>query len=323
MTITPAIAVYQLKKAYKGNVAVNNISFEIPQGSIFGLLGPNGAGKTTTIRMLSGLLKPDGGTISYLGQPLSGDTIIQMGLCPQELAIWDNLTVMEQLLYVASLYDIPQKVARARAHQLLEHLHLSEQKNELAHALSGGMKRRLNILLALMHDPQILILDEPQAGLDPQSRLLVRDYIRSLRGKKTVLITTHDMEEAEKLLDIVAIIDHGNILVMDQPKVLKNKYFENAILQMTWEYPELSPESVFADLMVPTKPEDSLLPTGPGFRLIHTGDRLTIDTPEPLLAMDAIHKLFEKKALDVGDLEMRRATLEDIFIHLTGRSMRE
>ena len=153
-----AMEVHGIAKRYGKVVAVEEVSFDVPVGRIFGLLGPNGAGKTTSIRMISGLLKPERGSIKLHGEPLSAKSITMVGLCPQELAIWDNLTVMEQLLYAASIYDVPRALAKERASSLLSDLQMTEHQRKFGSALSGGMKRRLNIMLALMHDPKLSLI---------------------------------------------------------------------------------------------------------------------------------------------------------------------
>ena len=191
----PLLTADSLFKRYGNIVAVDNISFEIYRGEIFGFLGPNGAGKTTTIKIMSGLMEPDGGKVTIDCE----DDGKSIGLCPQHIVIWENLTCLEQIVFMGQMYNMSVTEARKKGGDLLESLGLYAIKDRLAKKLSGGMQRRLNIALALIHSPQILFLDEPQAGLDPQSRILVRDYIRSIKEKTTIVLTTHDMEEAEKL----------------------------------------------------------------------------------------------------------------------------
>ena len=211
-----------LTKRFGDLVAVDRLSIEIGQGEIFGLLGPNGAGKTTSIKMITGLLRPDSGEVFINGVLANGrDNRQRVGLCPQDLVLWNNLTCFEQLTFIAAMYDIRGSVAKERANSLLERMGLTEKRNKLVKSLSGGMQRRMNILMALMHDPEILILDEPEAGLDPQSRVMVRDFIRALSNTKTVIFTTHNMDEADRVCDRVAIIDHGILLVTDTPENLK------------------------------------------------------------------------------------------------------
>jgi ABC-2 type transport system ATP-binding protein len=222
--MVPSIALKasHLSKHFGDLLAVDGLSLEIGFGEIFGLLGPNGAGKTTSIKMITGLLKPDSGEVFIRGELANGrDNRQQVGLCPQELVLWNNLTCMEQLTFMAAMYDVKPSVAKERATSLLERMGLTDKRKKLAKTLSGGMQRRLNILMGLMHDPEILILDEPEAGLDPQSRVMVREFIHSLAQTKTVIFTTHNMDEADRICDRIAIIDHGRLLVTDTPENLK------------------------------------------------------------------------------------------------------
>ncbi len=216
----------RLTKRYGDVLAVDGLEFEVRRGEIFGLLGPNGAGKTTTIGMICGLIRPDAGRVLVAGRPAgSPDVARTIGLAPQDSVLWPRLTCLEQLVFVGEMYGVPPSEARRRGVALLDAVGLVGKSDRLARTLSGGMRRRLNLILAMVHDPDILVLDEPEAGLDPQSRVLVREMIRSLarsRGK-TVILTTHDMDEADRLADRVAIIDHGRVLVADTPEALKNR----------------------------------------------------------------------------------------------------
>lgn len=215
-----ALEVSLLKKSYEDLCAVDGISFCIQGASVTAVLGPNGAGKTTTINCICGLIPFDSGSIEFAGNDPKG----YIGLCPQELIIWDDLTVIDQLLFMASLYMIPVTTARPRALQLLNDLGLRGKIKARAKQLSGGMKRRLNIALSLMHNPELLILDEPEAGLDPQSRILVRDFIKKESENRAVILTTHNMDEAERLADHIILIDHGRIIEEGSKQYLLEKY---------------------------------------------------------------------------------------------------
>ncbi|HUW95917.1 MAG TPA: ABC transporter ATP-binding protein, partial [Anaerolineae bacterium] len=213
-----------ITKRYGELVAVNNLSLDIYAGEVLGFLGPNGAGKTTSISMMCGLLKPDAGRVLVHGQPIAGgaaDVRTRVGICPQEIVLWSHLTCIEQLQFIGEMYGVDGREARRRGERLLEDLGLVEKRNQQARTLSGGLQRRLNLALALIHDPDIVALDEPEAGLDPQSRVAVRGYIKRLAQGKTVILTTHNMDEADRLADRVAIIDHGELLVLDTPRALK------------------------------------------------------------------------------------------------------
>jgi ABC-2 type transport system ATP-binding protein len=217
------IEAINLTKRFGEQVAVDHINLEVNHGEILGFLGPNGAGKTTAIRMFCGLLKPDEGEILFNGQKLHDfpDGKSLLGVCPQENVHWDRLTCLEQLVFIGEMYNLSRKLTKVQSIKILGQLGLSDQADKQARRLSGGMKRRLNIALALVHDPAVLILDEPEAGLDPQSRLLMREFIKSLAGTRTIILTTHNMDEADRLSNRVAIIDQGKILAADTPENLK------------------------------------------------------------------------------------------------------
>jgi ABC-2 type transport system ATP-binding protein len=302
----PLLIADSLVKRFGDVVAVDNISFEISRGEIFGFLGPNGAGKTTTIKMMSGLLKPDSGSVTLD----SRDNRKSIGICPQHIVVWENLTCLEQIVYVGKMYNLSSADARIKGKNLLESLGLYGIKDRLAKKLSGGMQRRLNIALALIHSPEIVFLDEPQAGLDPQSRILVRDYIRSIKSTTTIVLTTHDMEEAEKLSDRICIIDKGKLLVSGTA---------NEIIR-TNGYEDLVEADVAGDI------ENELIPfLDPELisGISISGTRISFNKKNPLAAMENILKTVREHNLKVNSLQLRRKSLEDIFISLTGRSIRE
>jgi len=304
-----------LRKSYGDLVAVKDLSLDVFRGEIFGFLGPNGAGKTTTISMVCGLLRCDAGEIRMGGHSIEEnyrECKKIMGLCPQDIVIWESLTCLEQMEFTARVYDIPKNESRKRALELLGIFGLEKKKNKQAKTLSGGMKRRLNIALALVHDPQILILDEPQAGLDPQSRVLVRDYIKSLTRKKTVILTTHDMDEADRLAERVGIIDHGELLVLDTPEKLKSQVGTGDILEVKLaEGQEEELAQVKARLPENLRHLDYQQGT---LRLV--GINIPDVLPELL-------EKFHQRSLKIEDMTIRKKTLEDVFIALTGRRLRE
>jgi ABC-2 type transport system ATP-binding protein len=304
-----------LSKSYGDLAAVKDLSLDIFRGEIFGFLGPNGAGKTTTISMVCGLLKSDSGEIWMDGHKLAEnfkECQKLMGLCPQEIVIWESLTCSEQLEFTARLYDVPKTDARKRAIELLEIFGLEEKRHRQAKTLSGGMKRRLNIALALVHDPQILILDEPQVGLDPQSRILVREYIQSLAEKKTVILTTHDMDEADRIAERIGIIDHGQLLVLDTSQNLKSRIGEGEILEIKFlEEHKEKLNQIMSSLPESLRHLDYQQET---LRLV--GKNIPDVLPELL-------EKFQQGSLKIEDITIRKKTLEDVFIALTGRRLRE
>ena len=315
---TTVLQTQNLTKRYGPLTAVDDLSLEVHEGEIFGFLGPNGAGKTTSINMMCGLLKPDAGRVLIHGKPVHGgasEVRARVGVCPQETILWEKLTALEQLEFIGGLYGVPPQTARQRGGALLETLGLSAKSNELAGKLSGGMKRRLNLALALIHDPEILVLDEPEAGLDPQSRVLVREYIRSLARRKTVILTTHNMDEADRLADRVAIIDHGKLLVVDTPEELKRTVGEGDVLEVDVadtspdSLPDPDPASVIAAHFFPDV-------TTVNHTLTVRGRGLIERLPELLQAL-------REAGVKTSDVRLRANSLEDVFLSLTGRRLRE
>lgn len=309
---TTVLQTEHLTKRFGQLTAVDDLSLEVHEGEVFGFLGPNGAGKTTSISMMCGLLKPDAGRVLVHGQLVHGgapEVRARVGVCPQETVLWEKLTALEQLEFVGTLYGVPPRTASQRGGVLLEALGLSAKSNELAGKLSGGMRRRLNLALALIHDPQILVLDEPEAGLDPQSRVLVREFIHSLARKKTVILTTHNMDEAERLADRVAIIDHGRLLVVDTPDELKRTVGEGDVLEVNIADGDPEPVAAIAGRFFADVSTVNHTLTVRGRGLI---ERL----PELLQAL-------READVNTSDVRLRANSLEDVFLSLTGRRLRE
>jgi ABC-2 type transport system ATP-binding protein len=316
-----------LVKRYGQLTAVDGLSLEVYEGEVFGFLGPNGAGKTTSINMLCGLLRPDRGEVRIHGERVDGGSAAvraRVGVCPQEIVIWERLTCLEQLEFAGQMYDLPAVRARQNGLRLLDELGLAEKASVQGRALSGGMKRRLNVALALVHDPDIVVFDEPEAGLDPQSRVRVRETIRALARKKTVILTTHNMDEAERLAERVAIIDQGRLVVQDTPAALRaalgpgdvlevglNGHEEDGTEALAQRCAALSAQLAGADARF------AALVFDPAGRLLR------------LRALDAAGLLpallagLAAAGLQPGEVRLRPNTLEDVFIQLTGRRLRE
>lgn len=303
------IQIENLRKTFGDFTAVDGLSFNIYKNEIFGLLGPNGAGKTTTISMICGLQTSCGGNIVF---NIDKDRKSLLGYCPQENIFYPKLTCLEQLLFVGQMYRLSPKKAKARAIELLELLGLSDKTNVLATKLSGGMKRRLNICLALIHAPEVLILDEPEAGLDPQSRILVRDFIRTFSKNKTVILTTHNMDEADRLADRVAIIDHGKLLLLDTPQNLKRANGEGDILELVFENVEKNSFKQFVEDMEKIS-----------LNVKTRNNPMLIMHPNIIEHLTTIKNNADKYGLNITELKLRENTLEDVFIHLTGRNLRQ
>jgi ABC-2 type transport system ATP-binding protein len=308
-----------LTKRFGALTAVKDLCLVVEEGEILGFLGPNGAGKTTSILMMCGLLEPDGGRVLIHGTPVrngNADMRARVGICPQETVVWARLTCLEQLEFTGEMYGLARREARRRGAELLGFLQLDEKGNKLASTLSGGMKRRLNIALALVHDPDLVVLDEPEAGLDPQSRVLVREFVQSLARKKTVIVTTHNMDEADRVSDRVAIIDRGELLVCDTPDRLKKRLGGGDVLEIS------VPAETFA---------------GDGGRrlvgsLAGVGGETTLDAEASLVQvrigqaverLPSVLKTLDGLGVRAEHLRVRGGTLEDVFLQLTGRRLRE
>jgi ABC-2 type transport system ATP-binding protein len=308
------IETQDLTKKYNSFLAVDGLNLRIKKGEVFGFLGPNGAGKTTSIKMMVGLLKPTKGRVLIEGEEIKSVEKGKIGVCPQDLVIWDGLTCEENIALIGDMYEVPGNVLKEGIKQLLCDLILSDKTKILASQLSGGMKRRLNLAMALIHEPEIVVLDEPSAGLDPQSRLVLWEYIHSLSKEKgkTIILTTHLMEEADRLSDRIAIMDHGKLLVLDTPESLKKKIGRGDVVEIQLSNPEMNDKVV------------SLMRSMEGIEEVKE-----IKGKVNVRALDAVSKLswmirsIEKMGINIVDTSIRRNTLEDVFIHLTGRGLRE
>jgi ABC-2 type transport system ATP-binding protein len=324
-----------LTKRYNGLIAVDDLTLDVYQGEIFGLLGPNGAGKTTSINMMCGLLAPDDGKVFIQGKPVHGGDVevrAHVGVCPKQAIFWEKLTCIEQLEFIGEMYDVPRKVARQRGNELLDILGLQDKRDQLASTLSGGMQRRLNLALGLVHDPEILVLDEPEAGLDPQSRVMVRDYIRSLARQKTIILTTHNMDEADRMADRIAIIDHGRLLVLDTPAVLKRTVGEGDVLEL--QVKEISAEQALeaigrtipdlVSLRVEFTERSNLIKEGIASLPSEARNNTVILREQNIVEkLPVIIAAIQRAGGQVGEVHLRANTLEDVFIALTGRRLRE
>ena len=306
----------KLTRRYGSLTAVDRLSLEVLQGEVFGLLGPNGAGKTTSINMMCGLLKPDEGEVWLHGKPVASAGVearARVGVCPQEVVVWERLTCLEQLQFTGEMYGMRSRDARRSGERLLEELDLAEKRRQQARFLSGGMKRRLNLALALVHDPEVVVLDEHEAGLDPQSRVRLREYIQSLARRKTVILTTHNMDEAERLADRVAIMDHGVLLVLDTPEKLKQRLGAGDVIEVGLRSPggDLSLLKDGLAGMVQEITQDSAA---------HT---LRLRSLNAVAQLPRILDCLAASGFRVGEVSLRANSLEDVFIQLTGRRLRE
>lgn len=304
----------ELKKAYNGTLAVDGVSLQLGRGESVGLLGPNGAGKSTTIAMLSTLTRPDAGKVGFEGQDVLADpTPVRraMGVVPQEIALYPELTAQENLEFFGGLYGLRGQALRGAIDDALDLVGLSERRRDQIKKYSGGMKRRINIAAALLHDPKIVIMDEPTVGIDPQSRNHILETVRRLNRERglTVLYTSHYMEEVEQLCDRVYVMDHGKVIAEGTlPAVRALAGDEGAVWLQATAYPEGLLDALRA------------LPGAGQAALAEDGVRLT-RTSE--LALIDVLRAAEKAGVTVTNLSVSESSLEDVFLHLTGRKLRD
>ncbi len=308
------IQVEGLRKQFGETVAVDGVSFTAEAGAIFGLLGPNGAGKSTTIGCISGLLAPDAGRASVMGHDLQRDgkaARALLGVVPQDLALYEEISARENLSYWGGAYGLRGAALRERVEFVLDLVELSDRAKEPVKNFSGGMKRRLNFGCGLVHEPKVLLLDEPTVGVDPQSRVRLLELVRSQADAGLcVLYTTHYMDEAEKLCDQLAIVDHGRLIAEGKLDELRAMLGERDILRLSGAF---EPHAVSAALSDLTGVGDvSADESSITLDLVQAGSRL----PELLSAVAAAGG-------EIRETTLTRPSLESLFIKLTGRELRE
>ena len=291
----PIIEVNKLSKRYTDLIAVDDTSFQVHKGQCFGLLGPNGAGKTTTIEILEGIKKPTAGTILYDGKTRDKSYFQNIGVQFQTTALQDFLTVKNNLTLFQSFYKKVLPLA-----QLIQTCALESFIDQDTRKISGGQRQRLLLALALINDPQIIFLDEPTTGLDPQARRNFWSLIEHIKTlNKTIILTTHYMEEAYMLCDEIAIMDHGKIIAQDAPKTLLNTHFRDAIIEIP-------------------KQDFTLDPKQCHFKLLINADLIEISTDD----IDTALKWLIEKNISLKNINIRARTLEDLFLELTGKTLR-
>ncbi len=302
------IAVEGLCKRFGDIVAVDDVSFEVRRAETFGLLGPNGAGKTTTINILCGLLRPDSGTVLLNGMadPMRADVRASLGVAPQSLALYEELSARANLEFFGRINRLTGAKLKEQVATCLDIAGLTERGRSKVATFSGGMKRRLNLVCALLHEPLILLLDEPTVGVDPQSRNLIFETIERLKSEgRTIIYTTHYMEEAQRLCDRVAIIDHGKMLAMDT--------VANLITQHG------GPSHIAAELERPPESREELTQRIGINGLEWQDDTVRFQTTEPMQSLAVLNR----SGVAFKTLKVETANLEDVFLNLTGRRLRD
>lgn len=304
-----AIETVDLARVFGDVVAVDGLDLSVEQGELFSLLGPNGAGKTTTIKMLCCLMRPTGGTASIMGHDVREDPLAVkrvIAVSPQETAIAEHLNAWENLSLMAGLHGLSKQDVKRRSGELLEMMALTTRAGEKARKYSGGMKRRLSIAMALVSDPQVLFLDEPTIGLDPQSRRGMWEHLEALKGRTTIMLTTHYLEEADALADRIAIVDQGKVGALGTPSQLKESISGAPVTVV-------EAENLTEAAMAALNQKYPIVRRIEGGAEIEAEDVALYDIEDSLRPMGvAIDSVFRKQV-----------TLDDVFIHLTGKQLRE
>jgi len=308
------IEVHELRKAYGSEVAVDGVSFTAQPGEVFGLLGPNGAGKSTSIGCISGLLKPTSGSIRVNGHDIESDGRAareKLGVVPQEIALYDELTAVENLRFWGGAWRLSGAALVKRTAEVLERVGLSDRAKSRVETMSGGMQRRLNFACGILHEPRVLLLDEPTAGVDPQSRLRILELVREEAARGTcVLYTTHYMEEAESLCDRLMIVDHGRAIASGTLNELHAEMGERDLLRLTGVFASEEVTRVIAELEYTelVSCEES---------------ELVLALAEGAQNLPSIFAALAKTSADVREATLTKPNLETLFIKLTGESLRE
>ena len=308
------IEVKDLQKAYGELMAVKGVSFTAKKGSVFGLLGPNGAGKSTTISCICGLLKPTAGTVTVNGFDIVGEAKKakqSLGVEPQELAIYEDFSARDNLGYWGAAYGLKGQELKSRVAYVLERIGLQDRAGDLPKNYSGGLKRRLNFGCGLVHEPEILLLDEPTVGVDPQSRERLFNLIKEERDKGTcVLYTTHYMEEAENLCDELAIIDHGKIIAAGTLKDLRAQVGESDIIQLSGTFDPIAVEAALLGLPIATE------------ILVLSAGTLVLAIEEAAAQLPAVLEAVSSTEAEIRETRLTEPNLESLFLKLTGSELR-
>ncbi len=307
------LRIKNLRKSYQDLLALNDVSFEVNEGEVFGLLGPNGAGKTTAISILSSLIEADSGEVYFKETDIFSSILWwrkQIGIVPQEMAFYEELSAMDNLMLWASLYGLAKNEAKIRCEELIGRMGLSFKKKAKVSEFSGGMKRRLNIALGIIHKPKILFLDEPTVGIDVQARVNIKEILKKLSSEgMSMIYTTHQMDEAEELCDRIAIIDEGRIIAAGTVKDLISQLKERDSVEFTGNFKK----EIVSDLIKGIK----------GVALIKNSESnilLEVEKEDSIPAI--IQKLMTEKII-INSVDIRRPNLETLFIKLTGKELRE
>jgi len=310
------LEVQNLAKNYADFQAVKGVSFSIKEGEIFSLLGPNGAGKTTTISMLSTLYSPTSGDATVDGHSVTKDPMsvrAVIGVVPQDLALYEELTARENLIFWGQMYNLSGKSLNTRVDEVLEQIGLTDKARKRVKTFSGGMKRRVNIGVGLLHKPKVLFMDEPTVGIDPQSRRAILDTVKDLNKQgMTLLYTTHYMEEAEELSNRVGIMDHGELIAIGSQKELTQQVGQS--------------ETLILHISENDDPQ-ALIPSFKGLQDVLeanvVGTEISIITPSAKDVLASVVSKANERGIKIRSIDIREPNLEAVFLHLTGRALRD
>jgi ABC-2 type transport system ATP-binding protein len=314
MNELPAIEVLDLKKSFGENHAVQGVSFEVTQGEIFSLLGPNGAGKTTTISMLSCLLRPNDGDARIMGHSIRSDAMgvkSVLGVVPQDIALYEDLTARENLTFWGKMYGLRGSKLKLRVNEVLDIIGLRDRANERVGKYSGGMKRRVNIGVALLHKPKVIYMDEPTVGIDPQSRRNILDSVVKLKDEgMTVLYTTHYMEEAQELSDHIGIMDHGKLIACGTNVELVKLVGQQTRIDLTLNGDGTNVMKLWQEIegVSRVSAEDGVV---------------TVLVTDSNLILPHLFEAAAHLSMRITSVDIREPNLEAVFLHLTGRALRD
>ena len=314
MNNASAIEVLDLYRSFGGTKAVQGVSFEVNQGEIFSLLGPNGAGKTTTISMLSCLLRPDAGDARVMGHSIHSDQMgvkSVLGVVPQDIALYEDLTARENLTFWGKMYGLRGPSLQTRVDEVLEIIGLSDRARERVGKYSGGMKRRVNIGVALLHKPKVIYMDEPTVGIDPQSRRNILDSVIALKDQgMTVLYTTHYMEEAQEISEHVAIMDHGQVIACGTHEELVKLVGGQTRIDLT--------VNVSVEKILPAWEKVEGVE-----RVLAEEDKVSVLVSDSNFVLPRLFESATKQSARITSVDIREPNLEAVFLHLTGRALRD